>query len=96
MTYDINKYTSILFYLFKFVWYLCYYPHTLRDSVSPVCVIFTSLWGDTLVKLSAFFLMIETGYYVGGREEREVTCYGRYRQPIMILPVDGVAIIQCG
>ena len=25
---------------FGFFWYLCFYPHTLRDSVSPVCGIF--------------------------------------------------------
>ena len=32
---------------FEFFWYLLYYPHTLRDAVSPVCSILsfqTKLW----------------------------------------------------
>ena len=31
---------SKLIFLFLF-WYWCYYPHTLKDSVSPLCGIFT-------------------------------------------------------
>ena len=34
---------NFLLTIFRIFWYLWYYPHMLRDSVSPVCGVFTKL-----------------------------------------------------
>ena len=46
------------FYCF-FVFFWCYYPHTLRDSVSPVCCIFLLFCGLKITLFSSNFIYVK-------------------------------------
>ena len=54
VTHDFFVYLSVYLCLF---WYQCYYPHTSRDSVSPICRIFNVLFIFLIFLIDVLLMM---------------------------------------